>query len=295
VKKLLAIDFSNLVIRHASNPYTANIVDLDGNPMGGAVGALKQVLRLVEREQPTHLLIARDSLRDELLRREIDPAYKAHRPAADDDLKRQFQAAYRGAVILGLPCVTHARHEADDVIASAAACFPGSTTIVSGDKDMLALVGGNVEVVLLRPGGERRCTSARDVVELFGVTPDRVRDFKSICGDASDGIKGVPGVGKGGATAILASCGSLAEAYRRLDAGELLADVKPAAQRKLLEGRAEARISWQLVGLVKTLAIDIDALLLAPVPPDITDALGDAGLVGLWSALPAAVALDAED
>jgi DNA polymerase-1 len=281
--KLLTIDFSNLVIRHASNPYSAEVVDIEGHPMGGAVGALKQVLRLIEREKPTHLLIARDGKRDASFRRDIDPTYKAHRPDADDDLRRQFIAAYQGVEILRLPCIVYDRHEADDVIASACARFPGPVTIVSGDKDMLALVNEKVELCLLRPGGEKRCRTAADVIELFGVSPNQVRDFKSICGDASDGIKGVPGVGKGGASAIIAACGSLAECYRRIDAGEEVEGVKPHVLKKMAEGREQARIAWQLVGMIKNLDVPVESLALKPIPANADVLLGDAGLAWLWS------------
>jgi len=285
--KLLAVDFSNLIIRQASNPYAARIVDLAGNPMGGAVGSLRQVLRTVEKERPTHLLVARDGARDESIRRDIDPAYKAHRPDADDDLKRQFAAAYQGCEILGLPVLGFPRYEADDVIASAAAKFPGDVTVLTGDRDLLALVSPRVEVVLLKPGGQRRCVSDRDVIDVIHVRANQVRDFKSLCGDASDGIKGIKGIGKVGALALLKDCGTLAECYRRLDADEPIADVKPALLKKLAEGRADARIAWRLVGLIQTLDVPLDSLLRRPIPDDAEMQLGDAGLAWLWAELDA--------
>jgi len=287
--KLLCIDFSNLVIRHASNPYGGH-KDLVGRPVWGATGALAQVLRLIDQHRPTHLLIARDCKRDETWRRELSDAYKEHRPDADEDLTRQFTLAYRAVEMFGWPCVMMPRYEADDVIASAAHAFDGHVAIVTGDRDLLALCSDTVTVWLFRPGGPEAMNAA-GCQRLYGVEPRQVRDYKALVGDKSDGIAGVDGIGPKGAVKLLSAFGSVAGIYRRLDKHGDLGDAATAhVQRKLAEGREQARLSWQLAGLVSNLDVNIDQLKLGPRPTwkQHGDALSQLGLHDMEKALTGA-------
>lgn len=276
---LLCIDFANLVVRHAANPYN-NAVDEANRPVGGAVGALSQTLRLTREMAPTHLVIGKDGARSECFRREIHPGYKADRKSPDDDLRHNFEVAYRGVEILGLPTIARPRFEADDIIASAARAFPGRVTVVTGDKDLLAVCSSRVTVRLLRPGGYRDC-GPDDCADLFGVAPKLVRDYKALVGDASDGIKGVHGVGHKTALQLIGTYGSLERILQAIRDGRRLEGITPAMERRMRAGVTEAEISYQLAGLVDDLELpELASCTCPPLPRDhdIGEQLSSAGL-----------------
>lgn len=280
--KLLAIDFSNLLIRHASNPYR-QVEDRSGRTITGPVGALAQITRLVQGEKPTHLLLARDGPRADSFRREIDDAYKAHRPDADEDIRYQFSFAYSSLEELGWPVLAEGGYEADDLLASAAASFEGRTLIVSGDKDLLACAGESVAVDLLRPGGALRC-GPEEVREIFGIPPERVRDYKALVGDPSDGISGVPGIGPKRALALLEEFDTLSDLLQALRGSEELSvpGISARQEENLRQNIDAAERSWKLAGLVDNLEISFEELLVPAMPSsDDIDRLRDMDLGAL--------------
>lgn len=256
--RLLAIDISNLIVRHSANPY-GTAVDDAGRPVHGAIGALAQIARTVNRLQPTHLLIARDGRRQDSLRRQLDPAYKAHRSEADDDIRHQFSVTWAGVELLGWPYMASPGHEADDIIASAASNFPGRADILTGDRDMLALCSDRVTVLLLRPGGEVEVDAA-GCLSLTGVRPDQLTDYKALVGDSSDGIRGIRGVGPKSAQKLLERYDNLDRVWQIIDQGEELEGISPAIAKKIAAGREEADLSYKLAKLVCDLPIDFDSL-----------------------------------
>jgi DNA polymerase-1 len=291
---LLAVDVSNLIVRHHSVPYGSDF-DLAGRPISGVCGAVRQIVGLVKRERPTHLLLARDGKRSDSFRREISDGYKAHRSDADEDLARQFELAYAAFEALGWACVAAPAYEADDILASAAAAFPGDTVVVTGDKDLLAVCTDTTEVCLLRNGGAFLRCGPDGCAQVMGVTPGQVRDFKALAGDSSDGIPGVAGVGPKTAVELLGRYGSLAGIYQHLDAGHDLDGVRPHIARKVADGRDQARLSWRLAGLVATIAVDCDTWAIdgpLTTPEDRADELRDLGLGALLKDAPGRVVVD---
>lgn len=278
--KLLGLDFSNLLIRHAANPYTS-ATDLQGRPVGGVVGSLSQAVRIIRAEKPTHLLVAQDGARGDSFRREIDEGYKAHRPDAPDDLRFQFSLAYQALEALGWPVVKEAGYEADDILASAAVGFSGSSVIVTGDKDLLAVAAEDIRISLLRPGGVRDCGPA-DAEEIFGVPPERIQDYKALVGDASDGIRGIEGIGPKRALALLERYDSFQGVLDAASAPEALQGpgITAAVSKKVFSGREAAKTSYELAGLVLDLRVDFDSLVCPVVPTDAShgDNLRELGL-----------------
>lgn len=257
--QLLCIDFSNLLIRHNANLH-GTAQNQYGQRMQGAVGALGQVHRSLRRLQPTHLLIARDSPRSESFRRALFDDYKAHRPAADPELGRQFEVAYRAAQeIFGWPVVAVDSYEADDVMASACDQFPGRCQILTGDKDMLALCSDRVEVLLLRPGGEVTVDRA-GCRNLVGVWPEQVRCYKALVGDASDGIPGVTGIGPKSAVKLLERYNDLQTVLDRVETGKAIEGIAPHLAAKVINGVEQAELSYLLAGLVTDLPVDVSSL-----------------------------------
>jgi 5'-3' exonuclease len=264
--KLLAVDFSNLIIRHAANPY-GNATDEAGRSVQGPVGAIGQVIRILEAQKPTHLLIARDGKRADSFRRELDTNYKAHRTDQDDDIKRQFILAYQALEVLGWPVQSVHQHEADDVIASACVQFPGQARVVTGDKDMLALCSEMTKIILLKPGHQEE-VDIEGCTNIYGVGPERVQDYKALVGDSSDGIVGVRGIGPKTTVQLLSHFDTLDGIYQAIADKEELPPFTKHIIRKLHQGKESAYLSYQLAGLICDLDINFESLLSPGIPSD---------------------------
>lgn len=277
---LLAVDWSNIVVRHWSMPF-GDLHDRAGRPLHGAFGATRQLLRLVAEYNPSHLLVARDGPRADLLRRRIDPAYKIDRPDGDDDLGHQFEVSATALSWLAVPMLAHPGYEADDVLASAATRFPGPVVIVSGDKDLLALCSTRVHVHLLRPGGHVT-VDADTCPAHFGVAADEILAYKALCGDTSDGIRGVDGIGAKTAQRVIAACGGRdwEVMWARIEAGPV-DGVAEHMRRRLLAGREDADRSLLLARMHTDLPVDLDRLVRPSEWPEVAEQLADLGLGGL--------------
>ena len=196
---LLLLDFPNLARRmfHAGGP----------NPVRALWHAWRD---LVRTHKPTHVAAALDCAREDNFRLEIDSGYKSRRedpPASYVDTARRMAEVLRDGC--NVPLLEHPRHEADDVLGSLAvraAEFGVEVLIVSEDKDFGQLVDDNVR--LLRPR-KRRLLGPDEVALDLGVSPCRIVDLLALMGDASDSVRGVPGVGKKRALGLLEDYGSL--------------------------------------------------------------------------------------
>lgn len=257
---LLAIDLSNLVIRHAANPYNQHL-DYKSRPVGGAVGSISQIINLIEEIQPTHMILARDGHRSDIFRTKIDAGYKSHRPKADETIKNNFKATYKSLEVLNWNQLSVPSYEADDIIGSAARQFDGKVTIVSGDKDLLALCDTNISVRLLRPGGHIDC-GPDECFDIMGVFPNEVCDYKALVGDSSDGITGIPGIGPKRAIQIIKDYGNIANLFVAIDnlkKEESLPGFSKKVSDLVVSGRDSAKTSYQLAKIVEDLEIDFDS------------------------------------
>jgi|ERR1035437_1316875 ribA/ribD-fused uncharacterized protein len=229
-KLLLMGDLSNLVARYwFARP--AGTFELGSNH--GAEGAFNVMQKTMETYNPTDILVAADTRKEEGMRREVDATYKAERKPMDPDLVEQIQKAAQMFRDAGWPVVTATRHEADDVLATMAKTFPGKVLITTGDKDLLATCSDQVSVLLMRGGGQIRLCGPSECKEIMGVGPELVCYLKALEGDNSDGIKGVPGIGRKSAVFLLTKFKSIDEIYEGLDQ-------IPSRIRKKLEGQKEA-------------------------------------------------------
>jgi 5'-3' exonuclease len=234
VCEILVIDFNNLLVRawHAGKPTESHAVRSMFQTIAGAVRTLR----------PSRLVFAMDGGYHH--RTAIYPAYKAHRPPSDPDLVRQRQLAIDAIKAAGL-CMVHVDgYEADDVIASIAANEFG-VVICSCDKDLLSLCG---LARVYHPWGAGKFATAEDVL---GVSPSQVSDYLALCGDKSDGVPGVPGVGPKTASELLSQYGNL-EAI--LSAARTLR-IPGAVGKNIASGISDALLSQQLVQLVDNLPL----------------------------------------
>ena len=263
-KRLLLVDAYGLIYRafHAIPPLTNS----RGILTNAAFGFTSILLRAIADAKPARAIVAFDAP-GATHRHERFPAYKAQRPSMPDELRSQVPLVRDLVAALGLPLLEAPGYEADDVIgtiAEQARSEGWEVMIVSGDLDMLQLVGPNVSLLHTAKGGADAMViyDPAKIFERYGLTPEQIVDFKALKGDSSDNIPGVPGVGEKTAAKLIASFGSLERLYQRLD------DVEPVRIRELLRANREAAFAGQ--GLM---TIDRDAPLTLP---------GEGGSIGVY-------------
>jgi len=244
---LYLIDGSGYLFRayHALPPLTRKS---DGIPVGAVSGYCNMLWKLLEDmkgwEQPTHLAVVFDKS-EITFRNKIYPLYKAHRPPAPEDLIPQFPLVREATRAFGISCVEEAGYEADDLIATytrEAKEAGARVTIVSSDKDLMQLVEDGVVQLLDTMKNKRIGTP--EVIERFGVPPNKVVEVQALAGDSVDNVPGVPGIGVKTAAELLGIYGDLETLLNRAS------EIKQPKRRETLMANAEnARISLKLVTL----------------------------------------------
>ncbi len=249
---LYLIDGSAYIFRayHALPPMTRP----DGTPVNAVLGFCNMLEKLLEDlsgpEQPSHFAVIFDAAR-KTFRNDIYPEYKAHRPPPPDDLRPQFDIVKNASRAFNLATIEMGGFEADDIIAtySRLAKEAGmTTTIVSSDKDLMQLVGDGVE--MFDPMKSRRILDEQ-VHEKFGVGPDKVVDVQALCGDSTDNVPGVPGIGVKTAALLINEYGDLDTLLAR--AGEIKQNKR---RENLIEFADLARVSRELVRLRQDVPVE---------------------------------------
>ena len=225
----------------------------DGRSTNAVFGFVAMLRKLIDDHVPAAIVAAFD-VAGPTFRDEIAADYKAHRAPMPPDLAEQIPWVHRATEALGVPVVTCEGFEADDVIgaiAVRAASAGYDTVIVTGDKDLLQLVGPGVRV--FNPRDDGTWYDGDGVRERFGVPPDRVVDVLALMGDATDNIKGVPGIGEKGAVELVTRFGDVEQVLAR--AGE----VQQKKYREALLAHADdARRSLELARIRTDVPIDVD-------------------------------------
>lgn len=227
-------------------------------PTNASFGFLDFVLRLLERENPSHIGIVFDS-GPKSFRNEIYPEYKINREETPRDLLPQFAQCESLIEALGIPGFKLENYEADDILATLSTRFHAaghSVTIISGDKDFAQLV---TDTLTVRDPARQRHLTPRSVKRRFGVTPEQMVDYLALTGDASDNIPGVRGVGPKTASALLQSLDSLDSIYDSLErVPELPIRGARNLAARLEEQRENAYLSRRLVVLRRDLPLDAE-------------------------------------
>src|SRR6201981_1627317 len=259
------VDGSCYIFRayHALPPLNRKSDGLQVNAVLGFCNMLWKLLRdMPEDNRPTHLAIVFDKS-EVTSRNKIYSDYKAHRPPAPDDLIPQFSLIRDAVRAFDLPCLEQAGFEADDLIATYArlACERGAaTTIVSSDKDLMQLVTD--KVTMFDTMKDKRIGIA-EVIEKFGVPPEKVVEVQALAGDSTDNVPGVPGIGIKTAAQLIVEYGDLEQLLFR--ATEIK---QPKRREALIEHAEKARISRQLVLLDDKVDLDVPLDDLAVHEPD---------------------------
>ena len=262
---LFLVDGSGYIFRayHALPPLTRKSDGLQVNAVLGFCNMLWKLLAEMKPEdRPTHLAVVFDKS-EKTFRSDFYPDYKAHRPEAPEDLIPQFPLIRAAVRAFEIPCLEQAGFEADDLIATYArlACeAKATTTIVSSDKDLMQLVGNGV--VMYDTMKDRRI-GRDEVIEKFGVGPEKVIEVQALIGDSTDNVPGVPGIGVKTAAQLIGEYGDLETLLKR--AGE----IKQEKRRQTLIDNAElARLSKRLVTLDQNVPLDVAVDELAVHEPD---------------------------
>src|SRR5271169_7031758 len=259
------VDGSSYIFRayHALPPLNRKSDGLQVNAVLGFCNMLWKLLRdMPPDNRPTHLAIVFDKS-EITFRNKLYPDYKAHRPPAPDDLIPQFPLIREAVRAFDLPCLEQGGFEADDLIATYAreAGERGATaTIVSSDKDLMQLV---TEGVTMYDTMKDRRIGIAEVIEKFGVPPEKVVEVQALAGDSTDNVPGVPGIGIKTAAQLIVEYGDLETLLLR--AGEIK---QPKRRAALLENAEKARVSRQLVLLDDKVALDVPLDELAVHEPD---------------------------
>ncbi len=238
---LILIDGSGFIFRafHALPP----MARADGTPVNAVFGFSNMLARLLQNHEGTHIAVVFDAGRT-TFRNDMYAQYKAHRPEPPPELVPQFTLVRDATAAFGVPGVELATWEADDLIASyarAAVAAGGRVTIVSSDKDLMQLVG---ERVVMQDPIKQKPIGPAEVMEKFGVPPEKVVDVQALMGDSVDNVPGVPGIGPKTASQLIQEFGDVEGVLAAAEA------MKPSKRRDMLLAHADAaRISRKLVEL----------------------------------------------
>jgi DNA polymerase-1 len=259
------IDGSSYIFRayHALPPLTRKSDGLQVNAVLGFCNMLWKLLRdMKPEEQPTHLAVVFDKS-ERTFRTEMYSQYKAHRPDPPDDLRPQFPLIRAAVRAFDLPCLEQAGYEADDLIATYVrqACEAGATAmIVASDKDLMQLVR---DCVVMYDSMKDRRIGIPEVMEKFGVPPEKVIDVQALIGDSVDNVPGVPGIGVKTAAQLISEYGDLDALLKR--AGEIKQEKRRQA---LIENAERARLSRKLVTLDDHVPLEVPLTDLTVHEPD---------------------------
>ncbi len=258
---LYLIDGSGYIFRayHALPPLTRQS---DGLPVGAVSGFCNMLTKLLDETQASHLAVIFDAA-GKSFRNDIYPDYKAHRPDAPEDLVPQFSLIREAVRAFGLPAIELKGFEADDLIATyarAAQAAGARVTIISSDKDLMQLVGDNIDMLDTM---KNRQIGVAEVVEKFGVASEKVVDVQALAGDSVDNVPGVPGIGIKTAAQLIDAFGDLDTLLAR--AGEIKQNKR---RENLIEFAEQARISRDLVRLRTDAPMPCDFAAMHFTPPD---------------------------
>ncbi len=267
-KRLFLIDGAALAYRtyfaFARNP----LVNSRGEQVSVIFGFSRILLNLLDQEKPDLFAVVFDSP-EPTFRHEIYTEYKAQRQRMPDDMAEQLPRLEQLMGALDLPFIRKPGYEADDImgtLARAAAASGYQTVLVTGDKDLMQLVDDHTLIYYPHRAGESiEWLDADGVTRKMGVPPSQIIDYLALCGDASDNIPGVPGIGPVGALALLKRFGSLEALLEQVDA------IESKKQRTALQENADlARLSRTLATIHRDvpLEIGIETLHLRPIPAE---------------------------
>lgn len=254
---LFLVDGSGFIFRafHAIPPLNRKSDGLPVNAVSGFCNMLWKLLKDARNTDvgvtPTHFAVIFD-YSSKTFRNALYDQYKANRTAPPEDLIPQFGLIRHATRAFNLPCIEKEGYEADDLIATYARLAEATgadVTIVSSDKDLMQLVTPKVSMY---DSMKDKQISIPEVVEKWGVTPDKMIDLQAMTGDSTDNIPGIPGIGPKTAAQLLEEYGDLDTLLARAE------EIKQQKRREnIIANRAQALLSRELVTLKTDTPLDV--------------------------------------
>ncbi len=228
----------------------------DGRLVSAAYGFTVMLLKVFKDLKPTHLAVTFD-LPGGTFRHEALEAYKAHRVKQPDELYAQIPMVKEILEGFHVPVFEMPGFEADDVIGTLSRKAPkdAEVIIVTGDRDTLQLVDERTSVYTQRKGmSDIVVYDPAAVRERYGLDPEQMIDYKAMCGDPSDNLKGLKGIGEKGATELLKRYGTIEKIYEAVKKSPN--DFKPRTLAALQAGEKDVPLSKMMVTIVRDLPLD---------------------------------------
>jgi len=264
---LFLVDGSGYIFRayHALPPLTRKS---DGLPVGAVAGFCNMLWKLVSEARdtsvgvtPTHFAVIFDHS-SKTFRKDLYPEYKANRSAPPEDLVPQFAVIREATRAFDLPCIEMEGFEADDLIATYARLAReagADVTVISSDKDLMQLVGPQVSMY---DSMKDRQIGVQEVIDKWGVPPEKMIDLQALTGDSVDNVPGIPGIGPKTAAQLIEQFGDLDTLLER--AGEIKQNKR---RENIIEFADKARLSRELVRLRDDVGVSekLDELTLNPL------------------------------
>lgn len=260
-KKLIIIDGYSFLFRayHSMPPLT----NPEGTPVGAVFGFTNMVLKILEQMRPTHIVMVFDSGKKSF-RNDIYPKYKANRPPAPENLVPQFPLVREAARALNIHVLEQDHIEADDIIATLAVKATRekeNVLIISSDKDLMQLINTHVKMY---DAIKAKLISEEDVIEKWGVAPDKMLDLLSMVGDSSDNVPGLDGIGPKTASQLLNEYGNFDNIIKSIES------FKPSKKKEtLLNGVEKFNLAKKLITLKIDVELDINFSDLVTKAPNI--------------------------
>jgi len=250
IKKLFLVDGNSYLYRaFYATPYLSTSKGIPTNATFAFINMLK---KLLHEEKPDSLVVVFDS-KAPSFREEISKEYKAQRPPMPDNLSSQIPYVKKIVTAMGIPLIEKEQFEADDIIGTIVHKLrnePIDIYMVTSDKDMMQCV--SKRAVILDTMKNQRI-GEQEVVEKFGIQPQHMVDYLALCGDTSDNIPGVPGIGEKTARELVSTLGTIETIYENIHAIK-----KTAVKEKLIQHKDLAFMSKELARIHTDVPIDTD-------------------------------------
>ncbi|MBA4391667.1 MAG: DNA polymerase I [Syntrophus sp. (in: bacteria)] len=249
-KRVFLVDGNSYLYRaFYATPHLSNS---RGIPTNAIYAFISMIKKLRNNESPDTLVIIFDS-KEPSFREAISKEYKAQRPPMPGNLITQVPYVKGIVEAMGLPLLEKAGYEADDIIGTIVEHLKNhddmETYIVTSDKDMMQLIS---DKVLIYDSMKNQLIREPEVIEKLGVKPTFVIDYLALCGDTSDNIPGVPGIGEKTARELISLLGSMDNIYRNIDTIK-----KASVKEKLIIGKALGEMSKALATIKVDVPIDV--------------------------------------